>query len=479
MNSAFAKRIGCLFTGIVLAFLALLGWQAYWHLERSAWLFDQPTNKRTSRLETKVPRGTLYDRNGEALAWGHARERIYADPSATAALIGYLDPVYGRAGIEGRWNAALSGISETFTANDLARMLRHERPRGHDLSLTLDLSLQRAATKALDGHIGAVVLLDPASGGILAAATSPTFNAATIRDDYARLSADRRGPLRHRAFQDVYPPGSTMKLVTAAAALMHGVGAETVHTCAGKSRIYNVNVSDYHGMRHGALAMERALTVSCNHYFAYTAAELPQADFVSTATSFGFGRRWWQDAPTPRVLPVTPALSSLAPDTTQRISRGERAHMGFGQSTVVATPLQMAMVAAAIANDGTLMAPHLVSAVRKGGSGPALVTYRPRRIGYPLDRDTARTLAGMMRHVVASGTGRAARVDGLTVYGKTGTAQQRGGADHAWFVGFAERDRDGATQRLAFAVLIERGGGGGRVAAPVAGKVLARWQEME
>ncbi|HOF89682.1 MAG TPA: penicillin-binding transpeptidase domain-containing protein, partial [Armatimonadota bacterium] len=412
--------------------------------------------------------------------------REYADGRATAALLGYLDQQYGREGLEMRWNGELSGLSRTFTGQDLRRMARNEAPRGNDLLLTLDLRLQRIAHDTLGERTGAIVVLDPATGGILGMATQPTYHAATLRADFPRLSADPRKPLRNRATQDFYPPGSTMKLVTAAAALMHGQGADTAQTCAGGvARRYGVNVRDFGGAAHGRLTMPKALEKSCNQYFAQLAAELPPADFAETAAAFGFGRRWWEERnylPDPRMLPLRMAVSSLTPGPDMTTSQGERAHMGFGQSTVVATPLQMAMVAAAIANEGKLMAPYLVAAVRKGGTQRTLRSLRSGPIGFPLDRQRARELAAMMRGVVEhpGGTARGARVAGLTVYGKTGTAQQRGGADHAWFVGFAEREGRGSSpRRIAFAVLLERGGTGGGVAVPLAKRLLERWRDLE
>jgi len=477
MDADMQRRVRRMFGFFLIAFLVLIAWQSYWHLFASDWLLTMPGNRRLARAERGIPRGTIYDARGRKLAWSEGGERHYAAPMATAPVLGYLDVQYGRTGIEGLWDPELSGLSRHFTGAELRRIVSGEKPRGQDLALTLDLRLQQVAQRALGSRRGAVAVLDPATGAIRALASSPTFNPLTIGKDYPGIITARNGALRNRALQDHYPPGSTMKLVTAASALMNDIGVETTFTCPGRSRIYNVTVTDYHGAVHGRLAMDEALAKSCNNYFARLAVKAGAENFVRTARAFGFGDPWWHMLEDRRLLP-TPisalASSSLACHPNEPILDGELAHMGFGQSTVVATPLQMAMVTAAIANDGKLMAPYLVSQVRKGNTAQVLRQYDSPPIGFPLDNASARTLKRMMRHVVTRGTARGADVGGITVYGKTGTAQQTGGGDHAWFIGFAEH---GSSEKLAFAVVIERGGTGGRVAVPVAKQVLEAWKD--
>jgi len=475
MKSDLHGRIVTLFILVTVAFLVLIAWQWQWHITRADWLQQQPRNPRLTRAERNTPRGVIFDCNGVKLAWSENGQRNYADPVASAAVLGYIDPRYGRTGVEGEWNPELSGLSRVTTAEDVNRLLRQEKPHGKDLVLTLDAALQAQAYAALNKRPGAVVLMDPETGGILALATYPTFDTTRIGEDYDRLRHADDGALRNRATQDLYPPGSTMKLVTASAALMHGVDPATRYTCTGRSRIFNVTVTDFHGESHGNIDMTQALAQSCNNYFARTAAALSWSDFAETARAYGFGQRWWEAHPYDgRMMPVAVTHSSLTPTPAQEPPRGERAHMGFGQSTVVVTPLQMAMVTSAIADHGTLMAPYLVKEVRVGGATRALERFTSRPIGFPLDSTTADKLSVMMRRVVTSGTARGGDVPGLTVYGKTGTAEQTGGQDHAWFIGYAEDDA--SKKRLAFAVIIERGGTGGRIAMPVARQVLTYWK---
>lgn len=431
-----------------------------------------------ARVEYATPRGTIYDRNGLKLAWSENGKRKYADPVALAAVVGYIDPTYGRVGVEGHWDAELAGLSQRFSAKDLQRIVAGEKKRGKDLVLTLDLRLQQAALKALGNKRGAIVMLDPESGGILALASNPTFNAETFGKDYAKLKNRNDGVLRNRATQNSYPPGSTMKVVTAAAALHSGVPSSTSYTCLGRTPLRNARIRDYQGSAHGEIAMPTALAKSCNAYFAATALALGQRNLYATAEAFGFGQRWWEKLPQqPPILPLEITESTLTPDISRLIPDGELAQMGFGQATVVATPLQMAMVCATVYNGGTCNAPYLVAELRKGGSAYTYAKYHTRAIGYPLQISEASELAGMMRLVVTSGTARAANnTPGLVISGKTGTAQQRGGNDHAWFIGFATADKTRpVTSSVAFAVLIERGGTGGRVAVPIAVAALNAW----
>lgn len=470
-------RIRTLLMIITVAFLVLFGYQAYWQVIKADWLTNKPTNRRLARAEKLTPRGAIYDSNGVKLAWTENGERKYADPIGTAAVIGYMDPVYGRVGVEGEWNLELAGLSRTFDAAEVERVRRNEKPQGKDVALTLDLKLQQIGRAALGDKTGALVMLDPTTGAILALVTSPTYDPTRLQEYFTNKDLAQNGELRNRATQDVYPPGSTMKVLTATAALTHGVSTGKEYTCTGKTVIGGAPLKDYGNEVHGTLSMESALAKSCNNYFAHTAADLGAAKFYATATSFGFGSDWWNKLPEPRMLPVSMTKSNLtAKMEPTKVNKGELAHMGFGQSTVVVTPLQMAMIAATVANDGTTMAPYLVTQVRKA-DGTVLNDYKSQQVGFPMNKDIATTVSKMMRKVVTSGTGTRANMSDATVYGKTGTAEQDGGDDHAWFIGFATQKKGDETRKVAFAVILERGGTGGVAAVPVARKVLEAWVE--
>jgi peptidoglycan glycosyltransferase len=456
-------RIRRMYLLISILFVLMLCWQAQWHLWRAGFLADLPTNRRAMRTEQSIPRGTIYDCSGQKLAWTVGRVRKYADPFSLSGIIGYVNPKYGRAGVEKALNSELAGIIKSFDSAEITRILNGDKRSGKDITLTIDLKLQNAAYAALDNRRGAVAVIEPASGRVLALATSPTFNI----NDPSKKGDD--GSMTNRAIAGLYPPGSTMKVLTAATALQDDpTSAGTTYTCEGNTTYDKIKITDYHGERHGTIAMQQALTHSCNYYFARTAINLGFDKLESSVEKFGFNRDWMSD------FPLAVKKSRLI-NENRFIPEGELAQIGFGQGTVTVTPLQMAMVAATVANDGVLMRPYLIDKIQKLGK-PAQI-FAPETLDNPMDIDNAQKLAEMMRNVVTSGTGTRANLRNVRISGKTGTAQQVGGDDHAWFIGFAEKEVNGTTSKIAFAVVLERGGTGGKIAAPVAAKVAEAWSE--
>ncbi len=439
----------------------MLCWQAQWHLWRAAFLDDLPTNRRAMRTEQSIPRGIIYDCNGNKMAWTEKRTRKYADPFSLSGIIGYVNPKYGRAGVEKALNSELAGMIKSFDSTEIERILRGEKRAGKDVTLTIDMNLQNAAYAALANRAGAVAVIEPASGRVLALATSPTFeiNKPDMKGE--------NGSMTNRAIARLYPPGSTMKVLTAATALQDDpMSADTTYTCEGKTTYDKIKITDYHGERHGTIAMQQALTHSCNYYFARTAINLGFDKLKTSSERFGFNRDWMDG------LPLSVKKSRLI-NEDRFIPEGELAQIGFGQGTVTVTPMQMAMVAATVANDGVLMRPYLVDKIQKPGKAAVITT--PEMLDTPMDVANAQKLAEMMRSVVTSGTGTRANLRNVRISGKTGTAQQTGGDDHAWFIGFAEKESAGTTAKIAFAVVLERGGTGGKIAAPVAAKVVEAW----
>jgi peptidoglycan glycosyltransferase len=432
-----------------------------------------------------IQRGTIYDRNGRALAYEPAAEgspvRVYAEPSL-AQTVGYVSGLrIGVTGIEASYNSTLLGLDRL---TGLVDQVLHRPIQGSDVYLTVDSYVQRAAARALDGRRGAVVALDAHTGAVLALVSEPGFDPNRILDqDYVRSllagcggSPDCSGPFLNRATQGLYTPGSTWKTVTLAAALDTGqVTPATVfdfgeprHDASG--RIYYVYpvegflIEDpNHTERR--LDLEGAYVHSANAAFARLAYEMDPATFVEYGQRFGFGRPG--DAAPPIEIAANP--SQLAGDAADLLTNGVlRASTGFGQGELEATPLSMALVAAAIANDGEFPQPHLVQAVQAPSGRRLQGEPGGDWIRGAVTPATARTVHDMMVAVVEGGSGQRAAVPGLTVGGKTGTAQLGGNAaPHAWFIGFAE---DGE-RAVAIAVVVENGGSGSQAAAPIFAQV--------
>jgi peptidoglycan glycosyltransferase len=465
------------------AFGAVLAYQASWQLTgmtRPDFIaFMQTYDRRQFNPAHRIARGRIADRRGQVLAFSEESQgrvrRVYPFGPAFAHVIGYQDPTFGAAGLEGSANAHLNGSTpaDLRAWRDLGRQVITQRePRGQDLLLTLDAELQRLAYAALDGRAGAVVMLRPSDGAMRVLASAPAF-------DPNRLNAalfqrgDPQARLLNRALQGRYPPGSTFKLVVAAAALAAGQTGPLQCEANGyttSSRYPLIRDHDYYAARrsgmhwagHGRLGLARALAESCNVYFAKLGVQLGHARVAATLNDFLFGQ----------TIPLhSSAYGSLTMSTGKapRIASSDQyglAQASIGQGRVLMTPAHLALITGAIANDGLAMKPRLVT-------GDA-----PEPLARIMASDQARRLQGMMRRVVTEGTARGIDMPELAIAGKTGTAQHGDGPPHSWFVGFAPADRQVPAQTLAIAVLVEQGGYGSSVAAPLARDLLLQAQQL-
>ena len=405
-------------------------------------------------------------------------QRTYSNGELYASATGYYSIVYGKTALEQTENALLAGTSDALFWNRLRDLLGGREQQGASIELTLRAQLQKTAMEQLGNQKGAVVAIDPRTGEILAMVTSPTFDPALlaghdtqeVNDAYEKLDADPDGPLINRAIAgDTYPPGSTFKLVVSAAALEAGYTPDSTVYAPDELPLpgSTATIQNYGGESCGKteqITLEQALTVSCNTAFADLGITLGWSAIEDKAKEFG-----WTDTfrvplvVTPSRLPINPSDASVGQSS-------------LGQFDVRATPMQMAMVAAAIANNGRLMTPYLVDTVRASDLS-VIEKSTPVPYGRPLSSSEAADMTQMMVSVVENGTGQAAKIPGVTVAGKTGTAQT--GLDtppHAWFVGFAPADNP----VVAVAVIVENGGSlgdeatGGKVAAPIAKAVMQK-----
>src|SRR3954447_4553769 len=397
--------------------------------------------------------------------------RQYPDPGLWAGVTGYYSVIYGNTQMERAENDILAGTDPRLTFRRLTDLFTGRDPQGGDVVLTLDPAVQKAAMTGLKGVTGAVVALDPTTGAVLAMASTPTYDPnqlsthdpKAIRQYWEQLNQQKPDPRLNRAIGDNYPPGSVFKVVVSAAALTDGYTPETVIpapdllTLPGTS----TTLENFGGSRCSAnekMQLIQALTISCNTAFAQLGIDLGEDKVRSMAEAFGMNDEGME-------IPLDVASSGIG-DIESEAALGQTS---IGQRDVRMTPLQAAMVAAAVANDGRLMQPYLVDQIRAPDLS-VIDETDPEELSQPISEDVAADLTEMMLSVVENGTGRAAQIDGVQVAGKTGTAQvSEDVPDHTWFIGFAPAD----DPQIAVAVFVANGGGtGGEKSAPIARQVM-------
>jgi len=473
---------------LAFAFGSLALGAGYWQVIESQSLSTSGDDAAVIAAARNVLRGEIFDRVGERLAWNKRDKndepyRVYADNSLSG-VIGYANRQFGTAGLENALNAQLSGVVSADPLRELTRKFQADPSDPETIKTTLVLQLQEAAAKALGRNRGAVVMLNPRTGEILAMVSAPTYDASAIADPttaeatFKALQDDKRTPLLPRATQGLYVPGSAFKIVTSMAALSTGAISPTTtysNQPAAESKgwlIDGFRVRDGHHPQTGdrALDFREAVEASCNIYFAETAVRTGSEALTDYATRLGFGSALPFDLPT-ATAQVTNGGGSLPGGFKDRV---EIANAGYGQAEVLVTPLQMALVASTIANDGTLMKPHLVlEATGKNGTSTTSPSIE-REVVAP---GIAREIGAAMRLAVNGDVGRfftfGAALRTMVVAGKSGTAEL--GPDqqpHSWFIGFAPYD----DPQVAIAVLVEHSGGGNVKASPIAGDLLRAWR---
>jgi peptidoglycan glycosyltransferase len=448
-------------------------------------------NNRVQISEYQRQRGSIEAAGGVVLAQSQPTgdelkyERKYPLGPQYAHVVGIKPVNLGSTDIEKLENAYLQGTSDSQVAERWMAMLTGKRTSGGNVLLTLSPTAQKAAYDALQnrGNVrkGAVVALDPTTGALLAAVSSPSFDpnplvshdtkAAGLESD--RLAADPGKPLNNRAFSERYPPGSTFKVVMSAAALANGLQDSTQlqggssYTAPGTTRA----IQNAPGVVcPDQITLKQALTVSCNTAFSRLGAEQLGADNIKKmAQAFGFEDVPKFDQDPKNVLGVVASQTGTMTDANGQVDKPVVAQSSIGQSNVAMTPLQGALIAAAVANHGSQMRPYLID---KELAADRTSTYvaKPQEQRQPINQQNADTLRDMMFSVVQSGTGTAAKISGYDVGGKTGTAQNGDNPDHGWFIGFALKN---GKPIAAVAVFLEQAGqGGSHDAAQIAGNVM-------
>ena len=446
-------------------------------------LQDRPENRRTLLANYARERGQILV-GGTPIAKSVAADdelkwlRTYPRGELYAHLTGYYSFTYGAGGgVEGAENALLSGSSDKLFYRRVSDILTGKDQTGASLELTINAKAQAAAEKALGDQRGAVVALDPSTGEVLALVSHPSYDpsvlsshdTAAVVKAWKDLNADPNRPMVDRAIAgNLYPPGSTFKIVTAAAALESGKFTEESQIpgpAVLDLPLTTVSLPNDDRQPCGPddkVSLKRALEISCNTAFGWLGMQLGANDFRAQAAKFGIGDRL--------AIPMTVTPSSVPSE----LNKPQLAQSAIGQYDVRVTPLQVAMISSAVANRGVVMKPHLVRKVTS--SDLEVLDESPtQQLSQAISPETASALTRMMQGVVEDGTGTAAQISGVDVAGKTGTAQHEvGKAPHAWFTGFAPA----VDAKVAVAVVVEDGGNagneaaGGRVAAPIAKAVM-------
>jgi peptidoglycan glycosyltransferase len=443
---------------MLAAYLVLLLGATYWQVVHAADVANDPkTNARRMEADAQeVKRGRILDRNGVVLAETVEQPdgtlvRQYSDPGA-AHVVGYHSSRYGSSGAEAAADEALRGGGDPESLEDLADDLLHVRKEGEDVRITLDEKLQHAAEQAMGNSPGALVALDPRSGDILAIVSVPGFDPnVSIDDQFEALTSREDSPLLNRATQGLYTPGSTFKTVTLAAALQAGlVNAKTPATCPATIDVLGFPITSHNeppGKRTTNVA--DAYAYSCNTYFAQLGIQVGAERLTEMARGFGI----LDEAPF-----ELPTVAGRLFTTPGYIGSDQGlAVTAFGQGELQVTPLQLALVAAAVANGGMVPKPRL------------LMSTQPEDWRRAMSPEAAHELASIMEYGVQQGWAATAAVPGVSVAGKTGSAEVAPGeSSHAVFIAFAPVD----DPKIAIAVLKEHAGAGSVEAGPVVKAVL-------
>jgi peptidoglycan glycosyltransferase len=468
------RQINRLFLVFVALFGVLVGFSSCSTVLRANHFRNSALNRRPLLEQQRIPRGLIFARDGTRLAINRrigSRDtrrfvRVYPTGGLFSHAVGYAFVSHGSSGLEKSKNDALQG-----NENDVRSLFQDfigGPQEGDDVHTTLDPRAQRTALSGLAGRPGSIVALDPSTGAVRVMASVPGYDPNQVPGKFPQLNSGTGSPLFNRATQARYPPGSTFKVVTAAAALDTGkYTPDSVISGKNGKLISGVPLQNFGGENFGSISLTDALTHSVNTVFGEVGEKLGKGTMLKYMRRFGFNANPQLDYPANQMTPSGVFSHGNLLNETNSIDIGR---VAIGQERLQVTPLQMAEVAAAVGNGGKLMRPHLVDKV-VSPDGRVRETVRPEVQSTVMSQSAAGQLTRMMENVVQSGTGTAAQLQGIQVAGKTGTAEVPGGQNQAWFIAFAPSTHP----TVAVAVTVERtqqSFTGGEVAAPLAAQVM-------
>lgn len=451
-------RIISVMVFFIIIFLFIVIYLVYFQLFKAENLANNDHNKRNWVDENAIVRGNIYDTNGKLLVYSEKDEngnnkRIYNFGKVDSSFTGFNSVQYGKSGLEKTYNKELLNLSDAPISK--FRGMVEKTGVGNNLNLTINQDIQDIAYKYLEDRTGSIVVMNPKTGEVLAMVSNPSFDPNTLDQDWDQLIQNNEGPLLNRVSQGIYRPGSTFKIITTAAILDSGI--DQAYNDTGKETIQGYDIKNFDNQVFGPLNLRSAFISSVNTYFAAKVDKIGKDAFKEEAEKFMFNKKYDFD------LDI---VKSKIP--FDELNQADLAMTGFGYGKTQVTPLHMAMVTSAIANDGKMMEPILVKSVMNK-DGKTVKEKQPRVLSNVASAEDAQLIRDLMVGVVNQGTGRAAYQSGVQIAGKTGTADRENGSTDAWFVGFAPA----YDPKISIVVILENDGStGGESAAPIGGALI-------
>lgn len=451
----------------VAVFVAMMGYTVYYQAVKSPEVINSSYNKRQDIFSNKVVRGKILSNKKEVLAetqvaWDGTESRYYPYENIFAHVVGYS--AKGKSGIESNANFTLLR-SNAFIFERVKNTLKGEKNIGDNVVTTLDLNLQKTAYSALGNYRGAVIVMEPETGKILAMVSKPDYDPNKMDSSWEALVADTSGESRllNRVTHGVYPPGSTFKIITTLAYIRQNSSPESYQfECTGSITKDNVKINCYHNSVHGLIDLKTSFAKSCNSSFANIGLSLDKGEFEKTCESLLFDQKL--------SLPFSYKQSSVS--INKASDTDEVMQTAIGQGKTQMTPLHMAMITSAIANNGVLMKPYLIDSV-ENYEGNIVKEYSPQKSCTIMSEKETELLKEFMRATVTEGTGSKLSTSAYTAYGKTGSAEYNNekGQSHSWFTGFAEA----GGKTIVTTIIVEGAGSGSEYAVPIARKLFSEY----
>ncbi|MGN0466629.1 MAG: peptidoglycan D,D-transpeptidase FtsI family protein [Lachnospiraceae bacterium] len=463
-------KMSCIF---VVLFLFLMAYFMYFVIVQGPQIITSPYNKRQNSEAEKVERGKILSANDKVLAQTIIGEdgkeiREYPYENMFAHVVGY--DIQGKSGIESSASYKLLGTDANLLTQLILSFKKEKNP-GNNVVTSLDTRLQKAAYEAMEGKKGAVVAIEPSTGRVLAMVSKPDFNPNNIKENWDDLAnKDQNATLLNRAIQDLYPPGSTFKTVTAFEYIKEypDTYKEYMYDCDGSIIENGVIINCYQNAVHGTVNLKESMAHSCNTSFVNIGTKLNMKEMYNTCNTLMFNKK----------IPFDLQVRKSQYELTNKTDSGQIPQTMIGQGETLITPLHNALIMSAVANKGVMMKPTLVDYV-ESYKGKILEQTEPKEIDTVMTEEQTKILRDFLRAVVESGSASDLYTERYKAYGKTGSAEHGNTEEtraHAWFVGFASYDED---SDLVVSVIVENSGTGREYAVPVAKRLFESYYNNE